>query len=94
MDTVILALIALVIGAGVAGGLVSTWSLHRRTYRLELRIQDIEERQLTVKNREKVAKRWEKQKDVESEFDEFLALSRSAKPTAPRFANDPIEVER
>lgn len=90
MDAVFLGLIALTIGAGVAGALVTTWKLHRRTLSLEYRTDDLEQRLLTVKNREKSEKRWSKKQETDDELEQFLA---QAVPTRSRqrFANDPIE---
>jgi len=48
MELGLLAVIALVLGGGVAGGLLTTWSLYRRTLRLEdivNQLQDIVTRQ-------------------------------------------------
>ena len=56
----ILSIIACILAAAVAGGLVTTWSLHRRAYRLELRVSDLEERHLVMTKRQASAARWEK----------------------------------
>lgn len=56
----LLAAIACILAASVAGGLATTWSLHRRAYRLELRVTDLEERHLTMTKRQAAAVRWEK----------------------------------
>lgn len=90
MDVALLAVIAGVLGAGIAGALVTTWGFHRRAFRLECRVQDLEERLLTVKNREKVGKRWIKQEQEESELANFMKQPIAAVPRE-RFANDPLE---
>lgn len=56
----LLSAIACILAASVAGGLLSSWSVSRRAYRLELRVGDIEERLLTVSKRSAAAARWEK----------------------------------
>lgn len=56
----LLSLIACILGAAVSGGLITTWSLSRRAYRLELRVGDLEERHLTMTKRTAAAARWEK----------------------------------
>lgn len=95
MELAFILLLAVVIGGATAGGLVHTWLLHRRTLRLEYRVTDLEDRSLTVKNREKAAKRWNESRDMEAELNEFVAAQRQ--PTAARgrrqFANDPVEPE-
>ncbi len=56
----ILTALACIVAASVAGGLATTWSLHRRAYRLELRVGDLEERHLVMTKRQAAAVRWEK----------------------------------
>lgn len=90
MDMVALGLIALVIGAGVAGALVTTWKLHRRTLALEYRADDLEERVLTLKNREKVEKRWAKEKTVDQELQEFVTTAKLPSRSKVKYANDPL----
>lgn len=63
MDWSILALlttIACILGASVAGGMLSSWSVHRRALRLEYRVADLEDRILTVNKKNAAAARWEK----------------------------------
>jgi len=95
MELAFLGLLALVIGGATAGGLVHTWLLHRRTLRLEYRVTDIEDRLLTVKNREKASKRWDEKNQLEEEFNQFVAAQRTPTPQrrARQFANDPVEPE-
>lgn len=92
MDTALLALIALVLGAAVAGGLVSTWSLHRRTRKLEYALNDVEDRLLTVRNREKADKRWQKEQTIEDELAQ-LTMAAKAPARSRRFSNDIMEPE-
>lgn len=91
METAFLAVIAIVLGAGAAGGLVTTWALHRRTLRLEYRVTDLEERSLTVRNREKADKRWEKQRQHEDELEQVLFAANAPRAQKVRYANEPIE---
>lgn len=95
MEMGFLLLLAVVIGGATTGGLVHTWLLHRRTLRLEYRVADLEERSLTVRNREKAQKRWNESRDLESELNEFVAAQRqpSAAKARRQFANDPVEPE-
>lgn len=89
METAFLGLIALTLGAGACGGLLVAWSIHRRTRILEYAVSDVEERLLTVKNREKAEKRWNKEQTIE---DELRALTTAAPArSARKFANDPVE---
>jgi hypothetical protein len=73
----LLSVIACILAASVAGGLVTTWSLHRRAYRLELRVTDLEERHLTMTKRQAAAVRWEKP-------DKLLAEAEALKNAAGR----------
>lgn len=91
MDVAILAVIALVLGAAVSGGLVSTWSLHRRTRRLEYAVGDVEERILTLKNREKAEKRWTKEQTIDDELAALAATAKPARVSQRKFANDIME---
>lgn len=92
MDMALLALIALLLGAAVAGGLVSTWSLHRRTRKLEYALNDVEDRLLTVRNREKADKRWQKEQTIEDEL-ALLTVPQKAPARQRRFSNDIMEPE-
>ena len=56
----VLIAIACILAASVTGGLLTSWSVHRRAYRLELRVGDLEERLLVVNKRNAAAARWEK----------------------------------
>lgn len=56
----ILSTIACIIAASVTGGMLTAWSVHRRAYRLELRVGDLEERHLVMTKRNAAASRWEK----------------------------------
>jgi hypothetical protein len=89
METAFLVLIAVVLGGAVAGGLASTWTLHRRTRSLEYAVSDLEDRMLTVKNREKAEKRWDKQRSIEEELQAITAGAPARTPR--RYANDPVE---
>lgn len=93
MDVAILGVIALVLGAAVAGGLVSTWSLHRRLRSLEYAVQDVEERLLTVKNREKANARWQKEATIEDELAALSTQARAPVRQQRRFSNDIMEPE-
>lgn len=55
-----LTVLALTLGAGVGGGLLITWKLHRRALQLEYRLGDLEERHVTLTKREAAKARWEK----------------------------------
>lgn len=92
MELGLLVAIALVLGGAVAGGLVSTWSLHRRTRKLEYAVNDIEDRLLTVRNREKSQKRWEKEQTIDDELAQ-LQMSMKGQQKQRRFANDFMEPE-
>lgn len=89
MELAVLITIAVVLGGSVAGGLATTWALHRRSLGLEYRIQDLEDRSLKVMNREKADKRWTKQQSFEEEFAAIAA--QPAAPKSRRYANDPVE---
>ena len=92
MELALLSVIALVLGGAVAGGLVSTWSLHRRTRKLEYAVSDIEDRLLTVRNREKSQKRGEKEQTIDDELAQ-LQMSMKAPAKQRRFSNDIMEPE-
>lgn len=89
METAFLVMIAVVLGGAVAGGLASTWTLHRRTRSLEYSVNDLEERLLKVNNREKATKRWTKEQTFEDELHAMMATP-SRQPSR-KFANDPVE---
>lgn len=60
MDTALLAMIALTLGAGVCGGLLSAWNVHRRVASLERTLIDHERAIIkTMKSRAAEA-RWSK----------------------------------
>lgn len=59
-NLVFLSVIACILAASVAGGLATTWSLHRRSLRLEYRVGDLEERLVTHQKRSAAQARWEK----------------------------------
>lgn len=90
MELGFFALLALVIAASVGGALVTTWKLHRRTLQLEYRMDDAEERLLTVKNREKSQKRWSKEAQTDAELEEFLVAGKVPKASKVKYANDPL----
>lgn len=73
----LLSAIACILAASVAGGLLTSWSVHRRAYRLELRVGDLEERVLTMTKRSAAAVRWEKP-------DKLLAEAEALKNAAGR----------
>jgi len=79
MELGLLALIALVLGGGVAGGLLTTWSLYRRTLRLEdivNQLQDI----VTRQDKRKAAEvRWTKADLQAAQLAE--AIKRSPEPS-------------
>lgn len=95
MELAVLGAIAVVLACSVAGGLATTWSLHRRTRRLEYGLADIEERLTTVRNRDKAHKRWEKADAMEDELQAVLTSARQQRPTGRtrQFVNDPMEPE-
>lgn len=71
----LLGAIACILAASVAGGLATTWSLHRRTYRLELRVSDLEERHLVMTKRQAAAVRWEKPDKLALEAEALAKMS-------------------
>jgi len=77
----LLSIIACILAAAVAGGLATTWSLHRRAYRLELRVGDLEERHLVMTKRQASASRWEKPDKLALEAQALAAMS--SKRTVP-----------
>lgn len=77
----LLSIIACILAAAVAGGMATTWSLHRRAYRLELRVGDLEERHLVMTKRQASAVRWEKPDKLALEAQALAAMS--SKRTAP-----------
>jgi len=83
METALLFAIALVLGGGVCGGLLSAWSVHRRVRSLELRQADLEAALLRIVKQKAAAARWEKPK-VE---DEILELMKKQK-TPGTFDNE------
>jgi len=77
MDYAILGLIALCLGAGVAGGVLSAWGAHRRLLALEVnlqvildghdnRIKQLSDMVIRGQKRDAAATRWTK-KDLEDE---------------------------
>jgi uncharacterized protein HemX len=93
MDTAVLALIAILLGAGVGGGLLTTWTLHRRTFRLEFRLNELEDALLTLRNREKALKRWSKAEAQQTELEALLGSPQGKLETRKRrYDNDPLEV--
>lgn len=73
----VLSTIACILAASVAGGILTSWSVHRRAYRLELRVGDLEERILTMQKRSAAASRWEKP-------DKLMMEAEALKNFAPR----------
>lgn len=92
METGLLVLLALTLGAGTCGAWIVAWSVHRRTRKLEYAVNDIEERLLTVRNREKSNKRWDREASIEQEL-LSLTQAQPARQSTRRFANDVIEPE-
>jgi hypothetical protein len=79
MEYALLLLIAMVLGGGVAGALVTTWRLHQRTFRLEVRLNAVEE---TVTRQDKVAAakvRWSK---AEVQAKELVEAMKGQKPVS------------
>lgn len=87
MDYALIAMIAACLGAGVAGGLLSAWSCHRRLLAIEenlkilfqaydTRLAQIEKLLVRLQKQEAVGIRWDKAKSK----DEALALSLSQNP--------------
>lgn len=89
MDVAFLTILAVVLGAAVAGGLATTWTLHRRTRSLEYAVNDLEERLLKVNNREKAKTRWTKEQSIEDELQAMVAAAPQRQ--SRKFANDPVE---
>jgi hypothetical protein len=77
MELAILMVIAAVIGGGVAGGLLTTWQVHRRLFRLEYAQNDTE-RILTRETKKRAADgRWSKDKDEERELLKLMETSKA-----------------
>ena len=83
----ILSAIACILAASVSGGMLTAWSVHRRAYRLELRVGDLEERQITMNKRTAAAARWEKPDKLalEAEALKNLAARRTVPDDPPWF---------
>lgn len=76
MDTALLLVVAAVIGGGVAGALLRTWSIHSRLFSLETRL-GVAEGVLTRETKTRAAQeRWKKSDKAE---EEILALAASVK---------------
>jgi hypothetical protein len=93
MELGFLLVLATAVGGATVGGLVHTWLLHRRVLRLEYRANDIEDRLLTLRNREKVEKRWTREDQFKTELMKLAGTGSSVRPQHTRYANDPIEPE-
>lgn len=94
MDLALIWVAAMVVGGGCAGGLCTTWVLHRRTYRLENRVEEVEAQVLSVRQKAKSVSRWEKQKDVDAELAEFMKTHKGVgELQRRRYDNDPLDVE-
>ena len=92
MELALLGALATILACAVAGGLATTWGLHRRCLSLNLRVNDIEERLVTTKNRENAGKRWEKKASLEEEI-EALRVQTRLPSRHERFSNDPVSSE-
>lgn len=90
MEWAYLGLAVVSVLCGYVGALGRTWVLSRRSRMLELRVQDLEERQLKVTNREKSEKRWARERSFEEEA-EALGLVGQSNPRQQRFSNDVLE---
>jgi len=88
METALLLMLALTLGAGVCGGTLVSWSLARRAYKLECRVQDLEDRTITLGAREKATKRWDKQRAIDDELRQFGGVPPTKREE--RYANDPL----
>lgn len=77
----ILSVTACILAASVAGGLATTWSLHRRSLRLEYRVGDLEERMVTHQKRKAAEARWEKPDKLALEAQALQAMA--GKRTVP-----------
>lgn len=76
MDYALLLVVAAVIGGGVSGALIRTWSLHSRLFSMETRL-GIAEGVLTRETKTRAAQeRWKKSDKAE---EEILALAAAAK---------------
>lgn len=70
------------LASGVGGSLLYGFGLHRRVTRLSLRVNDLEDRALTVKGRNASNKRWDEEEMVKS------LLKEPAESKGVRYAND------
>jgi len=85
MDVAILVLIAAVIGGGVTGALVTTWSMHRRLFRLEYLVYDQEKLILKEQKKRAAEARWGAA-NPDKQLEELMRLQ-GKKPDEP-FANE------
>jgi hypothetical protein len=83
MELALLYLIAAVLGGGVSGALLTTWSVHRRLRSLEFHLVDLERVIMRETKRRAGGERWSKA-DAEAEL---LAKQLTAKPPMS-FDND------
>src|SRR5437870_4791748 len=81
MDAAIVMLICGVVGAGVGGGLLSAWGLHRRVFRLELAVTDLQGAQLQTRNKLAAGVRWAKPPDQIDALARQLQGAAQAAPT-------------
>lgn len=88
----ILGAIALVLTCSLAGGLATTWRLHRRTLKLEHAVDTLEEIITSKRNRESANKRWSKEERLEAELEAFR-VGHSRPAPRERFANEPLNMD-
>jgi len=88
MDVAILVLIAAVIGGGVTGALLTTWSMHRRLFRLEYLVYDQEKIILKEQKRRAAEVRWAPG-NLDKQLEELMRLQ-GKKPDEP-FANEYLD---
>lgn len=78
MDYALLVVVAAVLGGGVSGALIRTWSLHSRLFSLETRV-GIAEGVLTRETKTRAAtERWKKTDKAEQELLELAAGNKNA----------------
>src|SRR2546425_12659128 len=88
MDVAILVLIAAVIGGGVTGALLTTWSMHRRLFRLEYLVYDQERVLLKETKRRAAETRWGGANPDRQILD---LLEKQKRPAEDRLANEYLD---
>lgn len=84
-----LALILTCLGAGVVGSAMHSLGLWRSCRSLRLRVVDLENAHLQLRNKGYAQKRWNNQEQLEAEL---AAMTKDAKPASrQKYDNDPLE---